>query len=42
MTFSYLGVNYQRQNVIPVIREYCLINDDLGRNFLNYTIEYLY
>lgn len=30
MTFSYLGVNYQRQNVIPMIREYCLINNGLG------------
>ena len=33
MNFHYLGVNYQRQNVISVIRGYCLINDNLGRNF---------
>ena len=33
MTFNYLGVNNQRQNVIPMIREYCLINNGLGRKF---------
>ena len=34
MKFHYLGVNYQRRNcVISVIRGYCLINDNLGRNF---------
>ena len=34
MKFHYLGVNDQRQNcAISVSRGYCLINDNLGRNF---------
>lgn len=33
MIFNYFGVNYQRQNFIPMIIEYCLINNVLSTNF---------
>lgn len=34
MTFIYLAVNYQKQNLIPMIIEYCLMKNDLGRIFI--------
>lgn len=33
MIFNYFWVNYQRENFIPMIIEYCLINNVLSRIF---------